>query len=156
MNRHWQARTPRERRILVAGAIVLAGILAWVGAWEPLDRKRAALRQQVSDNAAALAWLRPAAANAAATGIRDEDGASLLARVDTTARTHGVQAQLSSIEPEGTQRIRLQFADVPFDALARWLEALAAQGVSVDELSIQRSPGAGRVHARLALRDHRA
>lgn len=156
MNRHWQERTPRERRVLVAGAVVLAGVLLWVGAWEPLERKRAALRQEVADNAAALAWLRPAVADREAAGALVEDDASLLARVDATARTHGVQAQLSSIEPEGPRRIRLQFADVPFDALARWLAALADQGVTVDELSLQRSPGAGRVQARLALRDERA
>lgn len=156
MNRLWHSRTPRERRVLIAGAAVLAGIVLWVGAWEPLAHKRAALRQQVSDNAAALAWLRPAAADPGADGSAAREDGSLLARVDAAARRHGVQAQLSNIEPEGAQRIRLQFADVPFDALARWLDALAAQGVSVDELSVQRSPGAGRVHARLSLRDERA
>lgn len=156
MIRHWQERSPRERGVLVGGALVLAGILAWVGAWEPLEHKRAALRQQVSDNAAALAWLRTAVEAHEAGGTRAGDDASLLARVDTTARTFGVQSQLSSIEPDGAQRIRLQFADVPFDALARWLDALAKQGVTVDELSLQRGPGAGRVHARLALRDERA
>jgi general secretion pathway protein M len=153
VRQHWRQRTVRERRVLVAGAVVLVGILAWVGVWEPLQHERAALRQQVSDNAVALAWLRPAVAAHEAGGAPAGADASLLARVDVAARAHGVQGQLSSIEPQGTQSIRLQFADVPFDAFARWLEALAVQGVAVHELSLQRSTGAGRVHARLELRD---
>lgn len=156
MRRHWQARTPRERRLLAAAAAVLAGLLLWAGAWEPLERKRDTLRREVTENAEALAWLLPTAARHEARVPAAGDNASLLSRVDAAAGTHGVQAQLATLEPDGKHLIRMQFNEVRFDAFARWLDTLARQGVAVEELSLQRSTAPGRVHARLTLRDTRA
>lgn len=154
----WQAREPRERRTLVAGAVVLAVVLAWAFAWLPLHRSRDALRERIAADAAALEWMREAAprlAGAAATpapGPRDER--SLLARADAGAREAGLGDALLRVEPVSAQEVRLSFQSVDFDALAAWLEGFAAAGgLSVTELSVQRAAGVGLVDVRVALRE---
>jgi type II secretory pathway component PulM len=47
----------------------------------------------------------------------------------------------------------VQFSGADFDVLVTWFEQRAANGIRVEELSVQRASGAGRVDARVALRE---
>lgn len=147
----------RDRRILAVGAALVAAMLLWAFAWEPLVRSRDALRAEAVDNAAALAWMRPAAERLIARGgvaaTPSSDGRSLLARVDAGAREAGLAASLLGVEPQGGDRVRVQFGAADFGLLAEWLERAAAAGIVIEEFSAQRAAGTGRVDARLLLRE---
>ncbi len=143
----------RQRRVLLAGAAVLGALLLWLGVWQPLDQRRDRLRQQVTDTAEQLAQFRLGLAQGQAGNDAWRAPGSLLSRVDAEARALGVLPHLNTLEPQGTDAVRLQLRDVPFDALANWLERLSTQGVGVDELSLQRAGEPGRVDATLLLRD---
>jgi type II secretory pathway component PulM len=47
----------------------------------------------------------------------------------------------------------VQLSGADFDVLATWLEGAAADGIRVEELSLQRASGPGRVDARVSLRE---
>ncbi len=147
----------RDRRVLVIGTALVAAMLLWALVWEPLARSREALRAEAADNAAALAWMRPAAERLIARGgvaaTPSSDGRSLLARVDAGAREAGLAASLLGVEPQGGDRVRVQFGGADFDLLAGWLERAAAAGIVIEEFSAQRAAGPGRVDARLVLRE---
>lgn len=157
MKKVWNALSPRDRRITVLGAVVVAAMLAWSLAWTPLIASRASLRDEAVANAQALAWMRPASAQLAALGgtpaTRAADRRSLLARVDASARDSGLGGSLVGVEPQDPHRVRVQFSGADFDVLVTWLEQRAANGIRVEELSVQRASGAGRVDARVALRE---
>ena len=156
MKTFWNRLSPRDRRIAVLGAVVVAAMLAWSLAWTPLIASRASLRDEAVANAQTLAWMRPASAQLAALGgtptIRAADRRSLLARVDASARDAGLGGSLVGVEPQDPHRVRVQFSGADFDVLVTWLEQRAASGIRVEELSVQRASGAGRVDARMALR----
>jgi Type II secretory pathway, component PulM len=157
MKKLWSGLSPRDRRIAVLGAVVVAAMLAWALAWTPLIASRDSLRDEAVANAQALAWMRPASAQLAALGgtsaTRAEDRRSLLARVDASARESGLGGSLVGVEPQDPHRVRVQFSGADFDVFAAWLEQRAASGIRVEELSVQRASGAGRVDARVALRE---
>ena len=157
MNKLWSGLSPRDRRVAVFGAVVVTAMLAWSLAWTPLIASRASLRDEAVANAQALAWMRPASARLAALGgapaTRAADRRSLLARVDASARESGLGGSLVGVEPQDPHRVRVQFSGADFDVLVTWLEQRAASGIRVEELSVQRASGAGRVDARVALRE---
>lgn len=157
MTAWFETLSARDRRILALGGALAVAMLLWAFAWEPLARSRDALRAEAADNAAALAWMRPAAERLIARGgiavAPQADGRSLLARVDAGAREAGLAANLVGVEPQGGDRVRVQLAGADFDLLVGWLERSAAAGIVVEEFSAQRAAGAGRVDARLLLRE---
>ena len=79
--------------------------------------------------------------------------ARVLARVDAGARVAGLGGSLVGVEPQDAQRVRVQLSGADFDVLASWLEGAAADGIRVEELSLQRASGPGRVDARVSLRE---
>lgn len=156
MKAYWERLSPRDRRILLVAAPLVAVLLLWALVWDPMSRARQALRAEVLAQRAELAWMRPAAERLAAAGpataapMPMADGRSLLARLDAGARAAGLGGSLLAVEPQGPRAVRLQFNGAGFDALAAWLEQEAASGVRVEEMSLRRS-GPGRVDARLLL-----
>lgn len=150
----WQKLSERDRRMLGMGGVLVAAMLLWAWVWDPLSASRASLREQALANEASLAWMRPAVEQVLSRGgitTPVSDGRSLLARVDASARAAGLGAHLTLVEPQGEQRVRLQFSAVDFDALANWLEAQSRDGVRIEEWNASRAAGSGRVDARLAL-----
>ena len=61
MKAWWAGLAPRERRILVLGAVALGLILAWVAVWEPLLQGRSALRSDVARLSAEAVWMEQVA-----------------------------------------------------------------------------------------------
>lgn len=157
MKRLWVGLSPRDQRLAVVGALIAATFLWWSLVWLPLTESRSSLRDEAVTNAAALAWMRPASRRLVELGgapvARATNGRSLLARVDASARESGLGGSLVSVEPQDRRRIRAQFSGADFDVFVTWLEGRAADGMLVEELSVQRASGAGRVDARLVLRE---
>src|SRR3546814_18393977 len=58
----------RDRRVLQVGVLLVVLMLIWSLGWQTLARARASLRAQAIAQAPALAWLRPAAKQLAASG----------------------------------------------------------------------------------------
>jgi general secretion pathway protein M len=159
LRQRWDALASRERGVLVAGAVVLLAVLAFVLVWEPLAQSRDALRTQVQAGEADLAWMRAAAPQvreraANAPAPVSNDGRSLLARADASAREAGLGNSLLRVEPVSDRQVRVYFQQAGFDPLMRWVEALSAQGsLRVGEFSARRAEGVGVVDANLSLEE---
>ncbi len=156
----WQGLAANERRMLGAGAPIVALLLGWALLWHPLAMKRAELEQNVENQRRDLAYVRLGAAEIEhlhATGTRarsDREGKSLLALADATARAGGLDSALKRVEPVGTRSVRVSFEGANFDALVQWVEGLSkSYGVEASDLSADRADGIGLVNARVTLQD---
>jgi len=146
------ALSPRERRMVLIGALALVAILIF-GMLIPLDRSVAHTQQRLAKKRADLSWMQtvapqiallppPAAAN----------GESLLVVVDRSARESGLASALSGSEPGGPGNLTVRLEKAPFDALVGWLARLSQQnGVTVDSAVIEKTGSPGLVNASIVL-----
>lgn len=158
MKAWWAGLAPRERRILVLGAVALGLILAWVAVWEPLLQGRSALRSDVARLSAEAVWMEQVADDVRRRARLEQRapalpgaGGSVLTLIEVSANAAGLRSALTRVQPEG-EGARLIMDAVGFDALMGWLAELELrQGLRVGELMIEGQQAAGQVSARLLL-----
>lgn len=156
MKAWWLGRSARERQVLGAAALLAILLLGWSWVWDPLQTSLRETRSRVIAAEAAMArmqaqaeqYRRLAAQSPAAVSAAP---GSLLVRVDGSLTEAGIGSSVLRVDPLESGSVRVQFQGVDFDALMRWLEALAARdGLRVTEFGAQRV-SAARVDARLVL-----
>lgn len=156
MKAWWMGLQPRERATLLAGGVVLAVLILWMGIWEPIANERARLRAEVTALATDLAWMeqvsdqvRRRAAQQRPVGGAPTTGGSVLTLVEVSATAAGIRQSIERVQPEG-QGARLWFDQVGFDALIRWLAELEGRhGLQVTQLAVDVAADGGVVSARL-------
>ena len=147
----------RERRIVVAGSLLVIVALLYAFLVDPAYSAYQSRSQQVAEQRETLAWMQEAAlrvagsapARGAGTGL---GGRSLLAVVDGSARKAGLGAAMKRVKPDGSHGVRVWFEGVSFDGLVEWLGTLAHQHqVNVRLINLERQGEPGRVQAQLTL-----
>jgi general secretion pathway protein M len=159
MKNWWSNLSERERWITGGGGALTLLFLLYALVWHPFHANLLNLRQTVATQRQDLAWMRQAAAEVkrlsaspAAATARQSNPQSLLTLVDQTARTAGLGTVMKRIEPQGEDKLRVQFEQVDFDQLIRWLGSLEQEhGVTSASVTLDRQAEAGRVDARLVL-----
>ncbi|HWX68718.1 MAG TPA: type II secretion system protein M [Steroidobacteraceae bacterium] len=146
------ALSPRERRLLLAGAIAAAAILIF-GMLIPLDRSVSHAQERLAKKRTDLSWMQTVAPQIAVlppTSVAN--GESLLVIVDRSARESGLASALSGSEPGSAGNLSVRLEKAPFDALVGWLARLGQQnGVTVDSAIIEKSGTPGLVNANIVL-----
>ncbi|MFO1432221.1 MAG: type II secretion system protein M [Candidatus Competibacteraceae bacterium] len=159
MKNWWNNLGERERWIVGGGGTVTLLFLLYTLAWHPFQTNLRNLRQTVAAQHQDLAWMQQAAREvkrlsspSAAGTARQTNPQSLLTLVDQTARAAGLGPLMKRIEPQGEDKLRVQFEQVSFDQLVRWLGSLEQDyGVTSASVTLDRQAEAGRVDARLVL-----
>ena len=156
----WNQQSPRDRRVLVIGAIIVAIFLIWSFVWYPLSTEKSRLGDQLDNARRDLAFVRVAEAeidrlrNAGVRSRADRQGKSLLALADVSARGAGLEGVLKRLEPVGSNSVRASFEFASFDVLMAWIENLARDyGVQITDFSADRVDATGLVNARITLED---
>lgn len=148
---------PRERAALIAATLITVVALIYVLAWEPLDSAVSRLRDGLTTQSAALAWMRSASSEVqqlrrARPSRAVSRNRSLLSVVDQSAQRAGLRQALQRMEPEGSDSVKLWVTTTAFDTLVVWLGELQSRdGVTVSSLSISPTEVPGQVEARLTL-----
>ncbi len=150
---------PRERVMVITGAVVLVLFLVYALAWSPLRSGYLELQNNVEVQRETALWMQENAQRlaqlkrtrgAAPSGL---GGQSLLALADRTARSGGLGDALKRVEPEGSNNVKVWLEGASFDVLIGWLGSLGNKyGISADTVTMERvSDKSGRVNARLTL-----
>ncbi len=150
-----QQLEPRERQLVLAGAILIlvSGIYALV--IEPTYTSHQALQQRVATKRELLTWMQQSAA--ALQQQRPEisistNRGSLLANVDNAARAANLGTAIRRIEQDGDTRVRVSLEAASFENIVRWLGNLQHQyGVKPVQARIDRADNPGQVNATLTL-----
>ena len=150
----WNALASRTRRLIVAGTIMVAALLLYAAAWLPLQRDLAQLRARVPLEAEQLNWMRAQAPAVKAMRAKFTASAGApIPGIEQSALTHGVRSYITKLEAEGGTGARVTFEAVPFNTLVTWMsEVQAAQGLVVEEATINVHASPGAVNAQLRFR----
>ncbi len=144
---------PRERILVVGGAVILVGLMVWRFGWQPIQTERAALNTDIARYIALSNLAESATAQRRSGGARfgtaPEGRAPLAQRVTRSADAAGVV--LARIEPRGEQ-LALVVQEADFRDLLSWIVSLESrEGVSATALEIDRQTVPGIVSARLTV-----
>ncbi len=150
-------REPRERMMLIAGAIAIVIGILYFSIWNPLasgiERKQKTVSNmqyalaKMHDSADEIRRLRALSGNNQARNKRP-----LLSTIDSTASSMKLRQMIRTIKPKGKQAAQVWFDEVPFDKLVRWLGQLQqTAGVQVESITVHQRDTPGHVQARITL-----
>lgn len=158
MTAHWRRLAPREQRLLLLAAAVLALLLGYALLWAPWQAARERLRADNARLRADLAWLHQLAPQVQALRAQQpaataQVGGPLPVRLDASVRTADLGEHLSRLEPAADGSVKLWLDDAPADGVLAWLAEVSAQGVAVESLGLGPGAGPGLVNARATARE---
>ena len=151
----WNLRQPRERQILIAGAVFVAVFLLYGAIWSPLQKARHRAELDLRTTRMLANRLETIAVDVErnrGTGGGASRNLPLLSAVDQAAHRPELGKQYERIEPdEGERSVKIWINEVPFDSLVSWLNLVQTQyGIVVASAELERK-GDGVVDARLSL-----
>ena len=149
----YAALSQRDRRLAIAGTLVLLGIVLF-SVLIPLDRAVAHARTRLEQKRTDLAWMQsvavPVLRNAPAPNA---NGESLLVLVDRSTREARLDTAMRGSDQGAAGSLSLRLEKAPFDSLVAWLARLAQQnGVVIDSATIEKTGDTGLVNAAIVLR----
>lgn len=154
----WNARTPRERQVLIAGSIALALMLFYALIWHPAQRGVAALEATLPRLRADLNAMRVQGGEFARLRQMAPksrlDAAGAMAAVQASAGKRGMERAVQRIEVMGSDRLRVVLGAAPFASWIEWIDALrrdhqlVIEAVRVDAIE---QPGLAKVEMILVL-----
>ena len=150
-SRFWQARHPRERRILLAGALVLSALVIWLLLVEPALQARSRWHKELPALRDQLAQMRALSADIGSLPASDAAAATELspATIERSLDAQGLKAQSLKLADD---QLDVSFTDIPFASLAEWLrQSQSSAQLIVSDATVSARDRPGRVDARLTL-----
>lgn len=153
----WNSLAARERKLLMAGGVVLVLALAWLLIWEPVQEGISEREQAINNQQALLGELRGMREEARSLRARNQSNGGgtrgdLLSLANASAREHGLGGAVQRVQPQGDDRVQVWLEQAAFDELVAWLGTLQFEhGVSVHNISLERHREPGRVNSRVSL-----
>jgi len=156
----WQQLEAREQHIVLAAAVLLPLIIIVFGVLLPLADRRDALRTELAtvQGQAAEAEQLAQYLTTHVARTKSAGGASdnLLGVVDQMARQTGVRKFMTRIKPQPTQvagerHLLVSLKDVPYNAMLRFIRALADRHLGLSSLKLQATNNPGYVHAQAVI-----
>ena len=150
----YEGLNTRERRLVLAVAIVIGVFIPYQLIWEPFQSSVDDMEERVTAKRKELADVQRMGQEVqqlrAQSGVRARPAGRqpLLTMADSTARRQ-LAGAVENVKEEGSDGVRVQLKNARFDDVMRWLDGLqTTQGVVVREISVNRqAPGqvSGRV-----------
>ncbi len=154
----WQGLQARERHLLLMMLLVLVIFLVWLWVWRPIALKQVVTASALETAQSDLVWMKTAQSalsTTPATSVmaRAQRGnQSMLALVESSARTANLADAFRRGEPDGSTRVRIWMDQANFDAMVQWLQDLSTEyGIVALEADVSQLDLPGLVDARLLL-----
>lgn len=156
MNAWFAELQPRERMMIIAGAIALGLLIFYAAVWDPLTSGASNKAVAVEEQQKLLQWMQKSAEDikrlrpaGGAVGLLPS-GQSLLGVIDQTSKSANLGGAVKRVKPEGDNKVSVWLEEAGFDDTMQWLESLhRTYGVEVDNIVIDRKNTPGKVDARI-------
>jgi len=137
----WDSRPAHERRILAAGAVVLAPIAFYFLLWQPAHDGLARLEKNLPLMRLQAAQMQHQAAEVDALRQRAQPAVltptAMKTVLENSADAVQLRGTIESLEPMEPNGVRIAFASVPYAKWLEWMRGLQRdQHIRVDTLSV--------------------
>ena len=144
----------REKAIVFAAIIVLAGLSLHALVIEPYQNRSASLSEQVEQARTDLAWMKsmaPKLPRVQKNLTQSEFDGSLANLINESVRKQQLNNFLAQMTPRGDDEIRIRFSAIPFDLLVRFIANVNDDGLRVKDLRINSADNPGQVDSNIVL-----
>lgn len=157
--RFWSARVPRERQILVAGAVFLAALIVYLLLIDPAASGIVRLQRALPQTRAQAARLQALVAEARSlrtmAPVATPEASDARSALDKSLREAGLKSAHSTVLSNGD--LHMSFVNVAYGRWTTWLFAAEhTLGVHAIAVSVKASDIAGNADIELSLRLPRA
>ncbi len=144
----------RERMIVIAGIVILLGIVIHAGLVEPYQQRLGSLKEDLAQSKADLQWLASVKPELARSGsisqVQKFDG-SLANLINQTTNQQKLDSYLAQMTPRGEDEISVRFKEVPFQQLILFIAKINEQGLNVKDLRINAGDKPAQVDSNMVL-----
>jgi len=153
----WENLTAKDRQIAKYGGTAIAIILFYLIVWSPFTQRVDNLRTTVKKEKQLVVWLTQASKDIQTRRkTLQKQGASangpLLSQLDSSLKKNRLDQYLTQINQADDKTVSVNFNQVPFDPLVRWIHRLGkTQGIKATSLNLTRSDSTGEVKAEIVL-----
>jgi general secretion pathway protein M len=142
----WLGLQERERRVLLAGTLILALLLFYQLLWRPWHVAIGAMEESLIGLRTELVWMQQQAEMIQDSGgvlpaaqVKGAD-ASLMAVIEQTSRAAGVREAIQQLTPrQNNTQVSVVMEAVSFNRWISWVDRLETQyGVTIIELNAER------------------
>lgn len=155
MKEWYNSLEPRERKVMIGGAAVLAFAIFYFLLWEPLITKMSRLETGIQEQQELIAWMENAAQEVEQLQSKVKTlgsaskGQSLLGIIDSTAKRNRLKDAVKRVQPDGKTKARVRLENANFNDVIKWIETLQRrQGIRVESTVIEKQSEEGLVNAR--------
>lgn len=153
----WREISARERLLVIAAVAITLVTAVYLGLWQPVHKHLDHLRTAAPEARTQLVWMQNqrSLVSSIKRKHRASPAADILSTIETSITAHGLNDQVSQLEPVDANGARLKFKDANFNAITKWISALGRQhGIIIDKANFDKSNKTGLVAARLVLRSN--
>lgn len=143
LRRWFEARSLRERRLLLAMLGLAAVTLVWAGVILPVRNGLSASRERYTEAVVRLGSAQAALTQVKAIQRRQLQPLNGLLPDVVRARAAGASLTLASLDVESPDRVRVTITSARAGAIMGWIAGLEGEGVLVDSLTV--SPAGGNL-----------
>lgn len=153
----WKALPERDRRMLTIAITCLVAFLLYALLWMPMQKRIKQLRVSLPAAQQKLSLMQIQAAQIKRLKGRMpqvQKSGSLLTLLEKSTTIRGLRHNMTKLEPDGKDGVRLNLEEVQFDTLFNLLADLQKKnGLKVSSATVDRFPDSpGVVNAHLVLR----
>jgi type II secretory pathway component PulM len=155
IEQRWQAMPERDRKVYCLLAIFLVLVLLYAFVWQPSVQARAKLRHELLEKKSQLAQMHLQAKQIqtlkSAVRLSQSNPSGLKTALETSAKLHHMDAQISKIDALADGGLHLSLPSVSFDQWVSWAYALQSEHqIRIASAHIKALP-AGMVHVEVDL-----
>ncbi|WP_108127135.1 type II secretion system protein GspM [Saccharospirillum mangrovi] len=151
LNARWQQLGQREQLALRVLAMVVALLAFWLLLIQPIRHWQQNADQQLSNAQATYQSLLQKAPQAMSSGLVAANPSSDSLNTELRRQANRFGLTIQGFEPDG-DLLRVRLDDARYSQVVQWLAALQAQGVTVDQLTLNGRDQPGRVQVLAVLR----
>lgn len=155
----WFSKLQKKEQHMLAGtavfvAVTLLYLIIWEPVFESLQQETTKLQSQKKN----LSWMQQAEREIQAIRTSGQyvptqaNNQSISTLVERSAVSSGIRGDISKINADKKQNIKVDFKSVEFDRVVQWLGKLQNDyGITPKNVSINRTDSAGMVSCRVTL-----
>lgn len=151
LNGRWQQLGQREQQALRLLAVVVGLLALWLLLIQPIQQWRQQASQELANAQSTYQQLLQKAPQALASGAATTNVSSDSLNTELRRQANRFGLSIQGFEPDG-DLLRVRLDDARYSQVIQWLAALQAQGVMVDQLTLNGRDRPGRVQVIAVMR----